>query len=122
MTREELLSSPEYWTAEIQQHLYEEIATYMRQHNLNKAQLAERLGCSKSYVTQLLNGDFDHKLSKFVELSLLIGKIPEFTFTDVNEYIENESKELSYSFTIQGATSQQNFQSVVPIIDGTVAA
>lgn len=26
MTREELLSSPEYWTAEIQQHLYEEIA------------------------------------------------------------------------------------------------
>ncbi|MBF1425942.1 MAG: hypothetical protein HXN41_09370, partial [Prevotella histicola] len=77
---------------------------------------------SKSYVTQLLNGDFDHKLSKFVELSLLIGKIPEFTFTDINEYIENESKELSYSFTIQGATSQQDFQSVVPIIDGTVAA
>ena len=52
---------------------------------MNKAQLAEYLGCTKGYVTQLLNGEFDHKLSKFVELSLAIGKVPEIRFTEEEE-------------------------------------
>jgi transcriptional regulator with XRE-family HTH domain len=62
---------------------------------MNKTQLAEYLGCSKGYVTQLLNGDFDHKLSKFVELSLAINKIPEIIFTDVDEYIHSDKNEYS---------------------------
>ena len=65
---------------------------------MNKTQLAEYLGCSKGYVTQLLSGDYDHKISKFVELSLAIGKIPEFTFIDVDEYIECENS--SYVSTV----------------------
>lgn len=60
---------------------------------MNKTQLAEYLGCTKGYVTQLLNGDFDHKLSKFVELSLAIHKIPEISFSDVDEYILSDKKE-----------------------------
>ena len=60
---------------------------------MNKTQLAEYLGCTKGYVTQLLNGDFDHKLSKFVELSLAINKIPEISFSDVDEYILSDEKE-----------------------------
>ena len=60
---------------------------------MNKTQLAEYLGCTKGYVTQLLNGDFDHKLSKFVELSLAINKIPEITFSDVDEYIISDQND-----------------------------
>ena len=45
---------------------------------MNKTQLAEYLGCSKEYVTQLLSGDCDHKINKLIELSLIIGKILEF--------------------------------------------
>lgn len=91
MTREELLKSPEYWTSELQLELYRQIESYMKEHKMNKTQLAEHLGCSKGYVTQLLCGDFDHKLSKFFELSLAINKIPEFTFSDADEYIESEN-------------------------------
>ena len=93
MTREELLKNPGYWTAELQMELYRQILAFMESHHMNKTQLAEYLGCTKGYVTQLLNGDFDHKLSKFVELSLAINKIPEISFSDVDEYILSDEKE-----------------------------
>lgn len=92
MKRDELLKDPAYWTASLQMELYRQIEAYMNEHHMNKSQLAEYLGCSKGYVTQLLSGDFDHKLSKFMELSLAIGKIPEFTFIDVQKYIESDSQ------------------------------
>ena len=95
MTREELLKSPAYWTTEIQMQLYRQIENYMKAHGMNKSQLAEHLGCTKGYVTQLLNGDFDHKISKFVELAMAVGKIPELKFFDVDEYVASESQ--SYS-------------------------
>ncbi len=93
MKRDELLRSPEYWTAEYQNELYRQITAFMESRHMNKTQLAEYLGCSKGYVTQLLNGEFDHKLSKFVELSLAINKIPEITFSDVDDYILSDEKE-----------------------------
>jgi transcriptional regulator with XRE-family HTH domain len=91
MNREELLKSPVFWTTELQMELYRQIDSYMQTHSMNKAQLAAQLGCTKSYVSQLLAGNFDHKMSKFFELTLAIGKIPEFTFHDVDEYIEEDN-------------------------------
>lgn len=103
MTREELLKSPAYWTAGLQMELYRQIADFMKTHHMNKTQLAEYLGCSKGYVTQLLSGDFDHKLSKFVELSLAVGKIPEVSFTDVEQYILSDQRE----YTLQTSNSDE---------------
>lgn len=91
MTREELLRCPEYWTTLIQNELYRQIESYMEEHNMNKSQLAEHLGCSRGYVTQLLNGDFDHKLSKLVELSLAIGMAPSIAFNDL-EHVDDAVK------------------------------
>ena len=90
MTREELLKDPVYWTTGLQMELYRQIVSFMEQHHMNKTQLAQYLGCTKGYVTQLLNGDYDHKISKFIELSLAINKIPEITFSDVDEYITSD--------------------------------
>ncbi len=99
MDRNELLKSPEYWTSSIQMELYSQIDDFMKEKNFNKTQLAEYLGCSKGYITQLLSGEFDHKLSKLIKLSLAIWKIPEFNFTDIDEYIQNETQ--SYNCTMK---------------------
>lgn len=92
MKRQELFKSPIYWTTLLQTELYRQIEDFMQKKNMNKSQLAEYLGCSKGYVTQLLSGDFDHKLSKFMELSLAIGKIPQFEFTDLEEFVEDDKQ------------------------------
>ncbi|MEO8962488.1 MAG: helix-turn-helix transcriptional regulator [Ginsengibacter sp.] len=90
MTRKELIKSEEYWTAQIQIDLFELIENYRKNNNLNKTQLAAQLGVTKSYVTQVLNGNFDHKVSKLVELSLAFGKVPVLQFIDVDKYIEKD--------------------------------
>lgn len=99
MKREELMQSPEYWTSEIQMELFREIEKYMQTKGINRAQFAEYLGCTRGYVTQLLNGDFDNKLSKLVSLSLKIGKIPVIKFEDVDEVIkpQNDSNNVAQS-------------------------
>lgn len=94
-TRAELLRSKGYWTSELQMELFNEIEQFMDRNNMNRTQLAEYLGCTKGYVTQLLSGDFDNKISKFVELCLAIGKIPQITFKDINTVILQDEK--SYS-------------------------
>lgn len=103
-TRSELLRSKGYWTAMLQMDLFKELEAFMARNKMNKTQLAEHLGCTKGYVSQILNGDFDHKVSKFVELSLAIGKIPEITFTDVDDYIEEEQKSFHVTFNFTRST------------------
>ncbi len=58
----------------------------MESENINRTQLAERLGVSKGYVSQLLNGDFDHRLSKLVELALAFGYVPKFELVKIDEF------------------------------------
>ncbi len=88
ITREELLNSKEYWMEDIQSKLYAEVEDYMRLHNMTRSQFAEYLGCTKGYVSQLLSGEYDSKISKLVELSLAVGKIPEISFKDVEYYFK----------------------------------
>ena len=89
MERAELLKSEGYWTAKLQIDLYRELEAFMKKNKMNCTQLAKHLGCSKSYVSQLLNGNFDHKVSKLVKLAIAIGKAPVIEFKD----IESVSKE-----------------------------
>lgn len=83
-TRKQLLQSKEYWISKIQIDLYNALKAYMHQQNINATQLATKLNVSKGYVSQILNGNFDHKLSKLVELSLAIDKVPIIRFMDFN--------------------------------------
>ncbi|MCX2477427.1 helix-turn-helix transcriptional regulator [Pedobacter sp. MC2016-05] len=76
ITRKELLESKEFWMVKLQTALYENVEQYLKEHKLTKTDFAKKLGVSKGYVSQILNGDFDHKLSKFIEISLAIGKAP----------------------------------------------
>ncbi len=105
MDRKSLVGSKEYITAGIQIQLYRLIEDYLKKNNLTKTQFAEQIGVSKGYVSQVLNGDFDHKLSKFVELSLAAKWIPVVSFTDLDEYVKNDAKHRNYSSMFSGTVS-----------------
>lgn len=91
MDRKDILSSPNYWATRIQIELYNCAEQYMRQNGLNRSELAKKLGVSRSYVTQLLNGDFDHRLSKMTELVTAFGYIPVVEFVKADAFFRSES-------------------------------
>ena len=91
MTRAELISSRGYWIAKIQIDLFNQLEQYMTENNLSRTQLAEKLGVTKGYVSQILNGDFDHKISKLVDLALAMGKVPEINYVDLANYIKDDA-------------------------------
>lgn len=78
----------EYWLEKIQNELYHEISIYMEKEGINQTQLAERLGVSKGYISQVLSGNFNHSVKKLIELTLAIGKMPHLTFESVEQYSE----------------------------------
>lgn len=92
MTRKELLSHPEYWFTEAQDELFRQVIEYMERENLNQTQLAERLGVSKGYISQLLKGDFNHSLKKLIEISLLIGKVPRIEYKSLAQLLEEDKR------------------------------
>lgn len=89
MKRDDLLNSKEYWLSKIQIDLFNEVNRFMEEKGLNRTQLAERLGVSKGYVSQIMNGDSDHRLSKLVELSLAIGLVPRLSFEQLEKNWNN---------------------------------
>lgn len=91
MRREELLKSKEYWLTKIQIDLFNEVEKYMDKYKLNRTQLAEKLGVSKGYISQILNGDADHRISKLVELSLAVGVVPQLSFEDMEIVVKKDS-------------------------------
>ena len=90
MDRKELLSSKEYWLSKIQIDLFNQVSSYLETNNINRSELAKRLGVTKGYISQVLNGDSDHRISKMVELSLAIGLIPDIRFRPLEEYLKTD--------------------------------
>ena len=92
MTREELLSMPEYWVAKIQTEIYRCADQFMENRHMNRTQFAEYLGVSKGYVTQLLSGDYNYSLEKLVELSLKIGYVPQVSFEEIERTLQMDAR------------------------------
>lgn len=95
MKYEDLIKTPEYWTTKMQLDLYEKVEKYMTDHQLNRSDLAKKLGVSKGYVTQLLNGDSDHRMSKLAELALSIGYYPTLDFKRIEMNQEEKSEAIA---------------------------
>ncbi|WP_169409382.1 helix-turn-helix domain-containing protein [Dyadobacter beijingensis] len=90
--REQLLRSPIYWLTHLQIEIFNLLNTYMEENNLTPEQVSEKLDVPPFYVSQILNGNFNFKLSKLVELSLLVGKAPIIRFETIEHIMENEKK------------------------------
>ena len=89
MTRKEIISSPHYWLAHSQLALYDQVVRYMEREQINQTQLAERLGVTKSYVSQIINGNFNYTLQKLIEIGLVIGKVPVIEYRPIEEFMDN---------------------------------
>jgi transcriptional regulator with XRE-family HTH domain len=92
ITRKEILSSEAYWLEKIQNDLFHQVQLYLKKNKKKQNDLAASLGVSKSYISQIINGSFDHKLSKFVELSLAIGLVPEIQFKTISTVLEEDEE------------------------------
>ena len=109
---EERYRSKDYWTGILQLELFKLLNEYKKEKGLSQNGLAAELGFSKSYLSQVLNGNFDHRLSKLVELALAIGKIPEVNYRDIDTVVkeakgEYDSLHLSFSSKPQSVTIEQ---------------
>ena len=114
MKRDKLLKSKGYNLTKIQNELFRQLNEYIKIKGITRTQFAKELGVSKGYVSQILNGDFDFKLSKLVELSLAIGKIPEIKFNTIEDVQNRERKVESFKqkiFLIKGETAEYKFRS-----------
>ena len=96
MTREKLLKSPAYWFEYQQNELFRQVTEYMERENINQTELAARLNVSKGYVSQILNGNFNHTLKKLIEICLAIGLVPQIKFTNVEEVVKKDAQLKSY--------------------------
>jgi transcriptional regulator with XRE-family HTH domain len=76
MTREQVLMHPAYWFEHEQNELYRQVTDYMEKEKITRTELARRLKVHKSYVSQILNGNFNYTLKKWIELCLAIGIVP----------------------------------------------
>lgn len=76
----ELKEHKEYWLENIQNDLYFKIKEYMESEDLNQKQLAEKFGFSKGYISQILNGNFNYSIGKYIELALNTGHYPDIKF------------------------------------------
>lgn len=80
LKKEELIQTPEYWLESIQNELYKQVTAYIKREGINQSELAKRLGVSKGYISQILNGNFNYTLKKLIELSIAIEVIPNLRF------------------------------------------
>ncbi len=87
ITREELLKSPEYWFENAQNDLYGQVIEYMETEGINQNQLAERLGVTKGYVSQILKGEFNYTLKKLIEISMAVGKVPQIEYKSIADVL-----------------------------------
>jgi transcriptional regulator with XRE-family HTH domain len=97
MKRSDLLRSKEYWLVQIQNDLLQVIEDYMQKEKLSRTKLAEKLNVTKGYITQVLNGDFDHKISKLADLAIQCGKVPIISYIDLELYIKKDTQDNSHS-------------------------
>ncbi len=120
ITREELLKTEEYWFETIQNEIYRQVEAYLRENNLTQSQFAEKLGVTKGYISQILNGNYNATLKKLIELSLAVEIAPVLDFQNLNEYIKEDFQkryEMQYN-PIFNLTVKQNR---IPLVSGSTS-
>ncbi len=95
LSKQDLLKTKEYWIADIQLKLFKYAQEYLDTDTndiTTRTQLAKKLGVTKGYVSQILNGNVNFSIGKLVELSLSLDLAPVLKFTDLNNFIDNKTK------------------------------
>ncbi len=69
------------------------ICKLMKEKNITRAQLAKKLGKTKGYITQLLNGNANMTLRTIADVFYVLGAEVEFT---LKETLTNQNVNLTY--------------------------
>lgn len=91
MERSELLRSCEYWNEKIKLDLYQVVNTFKQENSLTLDAFAAKLGVTKGYLSQVLNGNFDHKISKLVDLALACDMVPIVKYEPLKQYLIDDA-------------------------------
>lgn len=68
-----VMSTPEYLAAGIQMDVALMLESAMKVKQINKADLAKQLGCSKPYVTKTLRGDNNFSIFTLSKMAVALG-------------------------------------------------
>jgi transcriptional regulator with XRE-family HTH domain len=93
ISKEELIKTEEYWLETLQNEVYRMVAGYIEKEGITQNHFAEKLGVSKGYISQIMNGNFNFTLKKLIELSLAVGKAPVLEFKSFDDIIKFTLKE-----------------------------
>jgi predicted XRE-type DNA-binding protein len=93
--KESILRDATYWEELIKTQLFQIVEQHLEDNQMTKKDFAHKIGVSKGYVSQVLNGDRDHRLSKIVEFALAVGKAPFLCLQDLNKVIEYDQSGIS---------------------------
>jgi transcriptional regulator with XRE-family HTH domain len=96
MKREKLLRSKEYGISTLKYTLLNLIGEFQKKNKLKDKDLAQKLNVSPGYVSQILNGTFDHKLSKVAELAHACNTVPLLFFVDIDKFIADDARNRVY--------------------------
>ena len=108
LLKSDLYASKEFWYEYFQNELFNKINQYLIDNNLNNKEFAEKLGVSKGYVSQLLNGETDHRISKIIELSLAINMVPYVYFKSLDQVLDSIEKGDSVFLDFEKADFSKN--------------
>ncbi len=90
--REQLLRSEVWYTVKTQQKLFRAVDAYLKKEGMSRQAFAEKLGVSKGRMSQILNGDFNGRLDRLVELALAAGTAPVIEFRDLDDYVAEDAR------------------------------
>ncbi|CAN5597281.1 hypothetical protein BH10BAC5_BH10BAC5_21280 [soil metagenome] len=90
----EIIKSPEYWLAGIQNEVSRMLIEHSKVNKISQTKMAEELGVSKSYLSQIMNGTFNFTIKKLIELCLYAGKIPSIKFISVEKYLQDKNERI----------------------------
>lgn len=99
---EEFRDDPDYILESVLYDLGEEISRAMERENLGAGQLAERLGVSAAFVTEVLQGNPSLTVEQLVKIALALKTQPKLTLVA-------RPRVLSKSSTQRSRSSSANF-------------
>ncbi len=119
---EKFRADPEFIAEEKKIEFCEDMLKLMDKKGLSRSDLAARLGCSKAYITKLLNGRQNFTLKKLVEIALALdaelelrleyreGKRSESAVGSKQEPLAYESGEVKKSFAAEDKNNHSTYR------------
>lgn len=114
-TKERLIRGEGYWMETIQQAIHEALLAYMEKHGLNQTELAGKLGFTRGYVSQLMNGNFNLSQRKIIQLLLKLDMVPDLRIRSMDDYLASSKASEPTSAPRRAATKPTRMAAAVKV-------